>query len=78
MGVENYAEGLVPIYQAAGRHMPCESQITDICIFFVLPNSSRRKTNIFVSINFSPTNIQQATLDECGEMLIGLHAESHF
>ena len=76
--VGNTAEGLVHIYQAAGRHMPWERQITDICVFFILPNSSPRKTNFFVHINFSPINIQQATLDEGGEMLIGLHAESHF
>jgi hypothetical protein len=74
MEIENYAEGVLPIYQAAGRHMPWERQITDICFFYIVPNSSRRTTKTFVSINFSPINIQQATLDEGGEMLIGLHA----
>ena len=49
---------LVPIYQAAGGHMLRERQITDICVFFILRNSSRRKTNLFVPVNFSPINIQ--------------------
>jgi hypothetical protein len=78
MELGNYAEGLLPIYQVARRHMPWERRITVICVFLILPNSSRRKTNILVPFNFSPINIQQATLDGGGEMLVGLHVENHF
>jgi hypothetical protein len=70
MEIGNYAEALVPIYQAAERHVPWKRQITDSCVFFILPNSICRKTNIFVDIDFSPINIQQATLDEGGDVLV--------